>query len=416
MTAPRFYIIAGEPSGDRLGGALMESLQDLSDAQFAGIGGRDMIAAGLSSLFEMAELSVMGISEILPRLPNLLRRIRQTSEDIVRYHPDALITIDSPDFTLRVAARVRRVLPDLKVAPSVWAWRPGRAKKMARSVDHVLALLPFEPPYMQAAGMTCDFVGHPVAGRPMPDLADVAAFRIAKGITEDQKALLLAPGSRRGEVRRLRSDFVAVVGRLRERFPDLTVLCPIVEAAHDEVIPMLDAIGGEWWGVHASPESPESGEDPKALAFAAADAALCASGTVTLELAAVGTPMVTAYKTTWLTAAIVRRVVRVNTANLINLVSGQAAVPELLQEFCTVDALEQALVPLLADPEAAEKQRRVFADVMQIMGRGGEPPEARAAESVLAFLRGDASLPDQADAIMEDILPGPKDRHIGRTG
>ena len=166
------YIIAGEPSGDRLGGALMTALQNLEEVSFHGVGGQDMKAAGLAPLFPMSELTVMGISEILPRLPHLMRRISETAADVIARRPDVLITIDSPDFTLRVARKVKAALPDLKiihyVAPSVWAWRPGRAIRMARHVDHVLCLLPFEPPYMEAAGMTAAFVGHPVAGRSQP--------------------------------------------------------------------------------------------------------------------------------------------------------------------------------------------------------------------------------------------------------
>ncbi|MEM7188277.1 MAG: lipid-A-disaccharide synthase [Pseudomonadota bacterium] len=409
--ARRFYIIAGEPSGDRLGGALMGALTTRGPIEFRGVGGQTMTAAGLRSRFDMAELTVMGLSEVLPKLPGLMRRIRETAEDVVATRPDVLITIDSPDFTLLVAAKARKALPDLKVvhyvAPSVWAWRPGRAKKMARNVDHVLALLPFEPPYMHAAGMTCDFVGHPVAGRTQPGPDEIAAFRDGLGLAPDQPALLLAPGSRRGEVRRLMPDFLATVERLRAERPDLAVICPVVETVSMQVQEAIRGISGP---VHMVPAS--DGENRKRVAFASADFALCASGTVTLELAAAGTPMVAAYKTTWLTAQIVRRVIKINTANLINLISGQNAVPEFLQEFATPESLSAALMPLMTDAVARAEQTAVFDDAMRQMGRGGPAPEERAADSMLAFLEGKADRSGSGGA--NSIGPGPTARHQGR--
>lgn len=413
LTSRHFYIIAGEPSGDRLGGALMRALATEGPVHFEGVGGRDMTAAGLASRFDMGELTVMGISEVLPRLPQLLRRIRETAEDVIARRPAALITIDSPDFTLRVAAKVRRALPDLKiihyVAPSVWAWRPGRAAKMARHVDHVLALLPFEPPYMHAAGMTCDFVGHPVAGLIQPEAADVQAFRAGLGLADGDRLLLLAPGSRRGEVRRLAGPFIETVQRLRRDLPGLAVVCPVAETVDAEVRLALSTLQDP---VHIIPAW--EGEARKRLAFAASDAALCASGTITLELAAAGTPMVAAYRTTWLTAQIVRRLVKVNTANLVNLISGQDVVPEFLQEHCTAEALHGALLPRLTRPGVAAAEVAAFGEVMAAMGRGGPLPEVRAAASVLGFLRGEAHLPEEKGP--GALPPGPLDRHIGKPG
>lgn len=405
------YIIAGEPSGDRLGGGLMRALNAREPFEFHGVGGLDMTAEGLASRFDMAELTVMGISEVLPKLPGLLRRIRETAEDVIARRPDVLITIDSPDFTLRVAKRARQALPDLKVvhyvAPSVWAWRPGRAAKMARHVDHVLALLPFEPPYMHAAGMTCDSVGHPIAGRGIPSDEDLSAFRQSLGVAADAPLLLLAPGSRKGEVRRLMPTFLGTVERLHEKLPELNVLCPVAETVETEVGAALAGLSAR---IHVL--SPGRGAESKHVAFAASDAALCASGTVTLEIAAANTPMVAAYKTTWLTAAIARRLLKVNSANLVNLISGRLVVPELLQEFCTVDALASDLLPLLMDRTAGDAQRAAFATVMQAMGRGGPAPEERAAVSVLQFLAGEARIPKEKGPGLQP--PGPSDRHVGK--
>lgn len=380
----RFYIVAGEPSGDRLGGGLMRALQAHGAVEFAGIGGRDMTASGLDSLFDMAELSVMGLTEVLPRLPTLLRRIRQTSRDVEARRPDALISIDSPDFSLRVARLARRALPSLPVihyvAPSVWAWRPGRAAKMARHVDHVLALLPFEPAYMHAAGMSCDFVGHPAAASPQPSKREIAAYRAAQGL-DDRRALLLAPGSRKSVVRHMLPVYLDAIARLRAEDPALAIICPVAETVGAEVREALATLAPPTHTV-----LPDAPDDRKRLALAAADAALCTSGTITLEVAAVGVPTVAAYRTSPLTAAIVRRLIRVETANLVNLVIGRKVVPEFLQERCTAENLADALRPLLAEPIAGTDQRVAFVEAMRALGRDGPPSEVRAARSVLDFL------------------------------
>ena len=380
------YLIAGEPSGDRLGAGLMQALRaEVRQVGFAGVGGRMMAEEGLESLFDIIDLNVMGIAEVVPRLRTLMRRIRETAGDVVRQAPDALITIDSPSFGLRVAERVRARAPGIRtihyVVPSVWAWRPGRARQMARFVDHVLALLPFEPPYMTAAGMSCDFVGHPIAGQPAPTAAEVAAFRARAGVVEGQPLLLLAPGSRTGEVRRMMPVFAATLAQVAASRPDLRVAVPVAETVTAEV---AEAAAG----LEPRPVLvlPEDGEAAKRAAFAAADLALVTSGTVTLEMAAAATPMVSAYRTSWLTAAIVRRLVRIDTANLVNLVGGLGVVPEFLQERCAPARIAPALLTLMEEPEARAAQLAAFGRVLAALGQGGEPPSARAARSVLGAL------------------------------
>lgn len=384
-----FYLIAGEPSGDRLGADLMVALRaEDPDIVFSGLGGQAMIAQGLEPIFDIAELSVMGIAEVLPKLFSLLKRISETTADVISTTPDALITIDSPSFSLRVAERVRNARPDLRtihyVAPSVWAWRPGRARHMARFVDHVLALLPFEPPYMEAAGMTCDFVGHPVAVRPGADAEQVQALRHEWTSGQKMTSLLVAPGSRRGEVNRLMPLFRDVLAELLDRGLDVSVVIPVAETV---VGPVQDAI--DTLPVRPILILPEDGEVKKLLAFAACDAALVASGTITLEMAAARTPMVACYRTNWLTAEIVRRVVKVDTANLINLVAGRRIVPEFLQEYSTIEAVTNALVPLLApsSPEI-DAQLAAFSEVMANLGGEGPTPSQRAARSVLGVCSG----------------------------
>ena len=393
MTGPRLFLVAGEPSGDLLGAALIAGLRELcgDGLEIEGIGGPAMAAQGLASRFPMEELSVMGLAEVLPRLPNLLRRIRETGDAVAAAAPSALVTIDSPDFSLRVAGRARKLRPDLRtihyVAPSVWAWRPGRAAKMARVVDHVLALLPFEPPYMEAAGMTCDFVGHPVATEPRATPDEMAALRSELAIAPGQRLLLVLPGSRMGEVTRLAPVFAEVVRRLRREDPDLAVVVPAAPAVAAALGTLLrpDAAG---WPHILDPGgfSAPDWERRKRAAFGTADAALAASGTVSLELAAAGTPMVIAYDANALTSFFVKRMVRVDTATLVNLVTDTRAVPEFLFENCLPSQIAPAVSRLLRDRDAWIAQRATDDRAMEILGRGGEPPGLRAARSVLAHL------------------------------
>ena len=375
MSSPfKLFLIAGEPSGDRLGAALMAGLKSLTPVEFAGVGGPLMQAEGMESLFPMEELSVMGIAEVLPKYLHLKRRIRETAAAVLASGATALVTIDSPDFCLRVAALVKAARPKMRtihyVAPSVWAWRPGRAAKMARVIDHVLALLPFEPPYMTAAGMTCDFVGHPVVAEPLASPEERAAF------AGDGPLLLALPGSRRGEVTRLAPVFGQVVGRLHARHPDLRVALPTVRGVAGLVRELTGA-----WAV-----APQIIEDPglKRGAFAAADVALAASGTVSLELATNACPMVIAYDMHPLTLWLMRRAALVDTVTLVNLVSETRVVPEFIGPDCRADKIAPALEAVMADPSA---QQAAMTVTMERLGRGGEAPGLRAARSVLEALR-----------------------------
>ncbi len=378
----KVFVIAGEPSGDRLGGALMAGLKQLvPDVRFDGVGGPMMQAQGLVSRFDMTELSVMGIAEVLPKYRALMARINQTAAAVLDTRPDVLITIDSPDFSLRVAKRVKagsNIRTVHYVAPTVWAWRPGRAAKMARHIDHVLALFPFEPPYMQAEGMECDFVGHPVVAEPQATEVDAAAFRAEHGIGENPLILAL-PGSRRGEVSRLAQTFGDALTRVLSVHPSARVVVPCAAPVAD----LVTDLTRNWPGRPILIDPRRDGPADKRGAFRAADVALAASGTVSLELAASGTPMVIAYDMNWLSRQIIGRMLRVDTVTLVNLVSETRVVPEFIGERCRPDLISQGIVDVLAAPQA---QKAAMALTMERLGQGGEAPGLRAARAVLARL------------------------------
>lgn len=374
----RLFLVAGEASGDRLGGALMAGLSELApDTVFEGVGGTDMAVAGLTSLFPMSDLSVMGLAEIIPRYPLLRRRLHQTAKAVLAGDVDALITIDSPDFGLRVARLVKASRPDLPVihyvAPSVWAWRPGRAQKMARYVDHVLALLPFEPPLMQAAGMSCDFTGHPVVARPHATEAEATAFRQTHAIKGP--LLLMLPGSRKGELARLGPRFAATIAKVHAAVPGLSVVVPTLPHLVEDIRSI------------APPEALIVTDASDHLAaFRAADAALAASGTVSLELAANETPMVIGYDMAPLSRWLLGRMLQVDTVTLVNLVSETRAVPEFLGRDCQPAPMAKALITLLRDPQSAAGQYAAMVSTMRRLGAGAEAPGLRAARSVLTAL------------------------------
>jgi len=382
----RVFIIAGEPSGDKLGAALMAGLKTLRpDVSFDGIGGEQMHAEGLVSRFPMHELSVMGIAEILPKYRALMGRINETAKQIVETQPDVLITIDSPDFSLRVAKRVKAassIRTVHYVAPTVWAWRPKRAEKIARCIDHLLALFPFEPPLFTPHGMDCDFVGHPVVNEPLATQAEADAFR-AKHNIGAAPLLVVLPGSRHGEVTKLQETFGAALAPVLRAHPDLRIVVPAAAPVADTVVQAVST-----WPAKVIVLDPrqmdlnEAGQLKRA-AFKAADAALAASGTVSLELAAARTPMVVAYKMHWLSFRLIKWMALTDTVTLVNLVSDTRVVPEFLGPDCTADRIGNALIDLIDNPSHQIDAMNV---TMKRLGEGGEAPGLRAARAVLSRL------------------------------
>ena len=379
----RIFLVATEESGDRLGAALMKVLrQRLGDAVvFEGVGGRAMAREGLATLFPIEELSIVGLAAVVKQLPKILRLIRQTTEAALAAAPDVLVIIDSPDFTHRVARRVRARDPTIPivdyVSPSVWAWRQGRARAMRRYVDHVLALLPFEPAaYQRLAGPPCSYVGHPLTEQ-FASLRPNAAEQARRDA--EPPVLLVLPGSRRSEVRHHLAAFGAALGQLRAQGVSFELMLPTMPHLVDTVRE----------GVADWPVAPTIvlGESEKRAAFRSARAALAKSGTVTLELAISGVPMVTAYKVGGLEAFILRHAIKVQSVILANLVIGDEVIPEFLQENCTAENLANALRAILADTPERRRQVEAFRKIDAIMSTGKEPPSVRAADIVLATMR-----------------------------
>lgn len=376
--APLVFLIAGEPSGDGLGAKLMAALKRLGAGRvrFAGIGGERMAAEGLDSLFPMDDLAVMGVAEVLPRLPLLMRRLDETVAAIGRLQPAAVVTIDAPAFCLRVARRIRtRRIPVIHyVAPQLWAWRPGRARKLAQAIDRLLVILPFEPAFFAPFGLACTYVGHPALEDSVVT-GDGPAFRAREGIPADAPVVAVLPGSRAGEVRRLLPVFAAAVKPLAARFPSLHAVLPVVGTTESAVREAVAA-----WPV---PVHVVRGPVEKQAAYAAAQAAMTSSGTATLELALAAVPMVVAYRVHPLTASLARRLLRVSHVALPNLVLDRLCVPELLQNDCRPERIAEEVGRLLADPAAAAAQRQALAEIARRLSVDGEPPSARAARVVL---------------------------------
>jgi lipid-A-disaccharide synthase len=375
----RLFLIACEESGDRLGGALMRALRAASPRaiEFIGVGGGDMAEQGLTTLFPIDDLAIVGFNAVFARLPLLVRRINETTAAVLRERPDGLIIIDSPDFTHRVARRVRKAAPEIPivdyVSPSVWAWRPGRARAMQRYVDHLLALLPFEPDaHKRLGGPPCTYVGHPLT-EAVADLRPDERERPRRNA--DPPVLLVLPGSRSSEIARHLDLIGETVQLLETRCGPLELVLPTVPAVRAKV-----EQGAARWQV-----APKIVIEPadKWRAFRTARAALAVSGTVTLELALAGVPSVVTYRVSLFEEAIGRMFLRGSTIVLANLVLGENAMPELLQRDATPERLAAAVAPLLGPTPERVRQVDAFARLDRIMEIGQVSPSARAAGIVL---------------------------------
>jgi lipid-A-disaccharide synthase len=378
----KIFLVAVEESGDQLGAALIRGLRQRrgDSVAFAGVGGSRMASEGLASLHPIDDFSIMGVVQIPRRAPALIGHLRRTLRAIREWNPDVLVVIDSPGYSMWVADYARRSNPGLRivdyVSPSVWAWRPSRAAKMRRYIDHILALLPFEPDvHRRLGGPPCTYVGHPIieqVSQFRPN-ADEARRRDAK-----PPVIVVLPGSRSGEIKRMAADFGAALGLIRDRIGPIEAVVPTVPHHLDRIRSATST-----WPV-APRIVTEQGD--KQAAFRIARAALAKSGTVTLELALAGVPMVVAYKVSAIDAVIMRRLVKVPSVILANLVIGENVIPELLQEDCTPERLSDAMVSVIHDTPERRRQLDAFARLDKIMEIGAVSPALRAADIVLDHL------------------------------
>ena len=372
----KVYLIAGEPSGDLLGARVMRALKKLQpDTLVFGVGGESMQQEGLKSLFDIKDLAVMGFLEVLPNLPTILKHFKEILNDIKKIKPDIIMTIDSYSFSARVHKLLKKNGCDVPhvhlVAPQVWAWNKGRAKKIGHFVDHLFCLLPDEPKYFAPYGMPATFVGHPVI-EGGADKGDAGAFRKKYQIPKDKRVVCMLPGSRSNEIKYLLNDFMQTADNLFASNPDLFFVIPTVETVRSKVEHKLK----NW----PTPHLIITGEKERYNAFATASAALAASGTVSLELALAGVPHLIAYRMNKLTAAVARRILKIKYVNLINLIMNQPIIPELLQENCTVSKMTQTMRHLLQ--ESSQKTE----EALNKLGKGTSPSE-KVAENLIKLAR-----------------------------
>lgn len=381
--APLIWLIAGEPSGDLIGARLIAALREKTggNLRVAGVGGEAMAAEGLNSLFPISDIAVMGLIEIVPRIPLIKRRMRETIARIKRDEPAMVVSIDAPGFCYDVWKGLRSTgIPLVHyVAPTVWAWRPDRAKKFAAELDHLMALLPFEPPYFEREGLGCTFVGHPVL-EGGADAGDGAGFRRKHGISETDKAICVLPGSRRGEVKRLAGVFERAAASVVERHSDAVFVFPTVSYLNDYVSELVEKWPGRTVVVGSIGE--------KFDAMRACDAAMAASGTVSLELAMARVPHLIAYRMNGLTVTIVKMLhgMKQKYANLVNILLDREVIPEFIQERCRSDLIAGGLLELLDNAAIRDRQLASVDEALAMLRPHSGSPSASAASVVMSLV------------------------------
>lgn len=373
------FIIVGEPSGDVLGARLMAALNRTAprSVKYSGVGGPQMAAQGLDSLFDYRQLAVMGLLEVLPQAPRLLRRIRDIATAIETLRPDAIISIDAPSFAFAVLRRLKtHTQPRIHyVAPQIWAWRPKRVHKIKKYVDHILALFPFEPAHFDAAGMACTFVSHPVL-ETVATAEEGRAFRARHGIGADTLVLCALPGSRRIEVQKLKPVIVEVIGRLAARHQGMHVVIPTVSTVIADVRTIATGV----------PTTIVESADEKSAAMAASDVAIAASGTATLELACAGVPGVVIYKVAWITGWLGRWLVNVKYASIVNILAGREVLPEFLQKDCKPKRIVAAIDELIENESLRRDVIEAEIAVVRQLTLEDQTPSERAAQAVMRII------------------------------
>ena len=394
----KILIIAAEPSGDKLGANLIDGLKTEFEGRgeivFQGIGGPLMKSKGVVTFFNFSELSVMGLSEVVLKLPKIFDIINRMVKYALIWKPDLIITIDSPDFSLRISKKIKRKWPKAKtvhyVAPSVWAWRGYRAKKMGKFTDHVLAVLPFEPPYMEAAAISCDFVGHPIVSEIMPSNQEIRLFRSSLGIEREAPIVSVLPGSRQSEIMRMMPIYLNSLSIVTKKYPNLIFIIASPPNVSELVkkflkttdIPIIQL---------CEKGDPLMFEEKKRMLFSTSLAALATSGTVTLEIARMGAPLVVAYRASLITEILLKNLVKLKSATLINIITNQKVIPELLFSRCNHKSISSALISLLTDDNQVKNQRILTNQAMEALGASDLDPKIRAARSVLRFFEKELS-------------------------
>lgn len=379
----KYYLIAGEPSGDALGFKLMQALKVLDKkAEFVGIGGDAMQSAGLKSLFNISDLAIMGLAEVIPSIPRVLRRISETIEDIKTQKPDAVISIDSWSFCARIHKKLRKLNLGISqihyVAPQVWAWKKKRARTMYKYIDHLLTLFPQEPKYFTPYKLSATFVGHPVIESDIVN-GKKGDFRKRHKISEDARLMLVLPGSRHNEVERLLPTFLQVVQNIHNKYNDFAFVIPTVSTVAERVKKMVAASG--------LPIIVVEGQKERQDAFKEATVAIAASGTVALELAIVDVPHIIAYKVPKLTEWVARHFIHIQFVNLSNILLGREVVPELLQDDCNAEKIEYYVEQFVKHKDIYNRQMQGFENVRKILGMGQQTPSKNAAKTIIEVIK-----------------------------
>tara|TARA_B100001115_G_scaffold182451_1_gene178716 strand:- start:484 stop:1671 length:1188 start_codon:yes stop_codon:yes gene_type:complete len=391
----KIFISAGEHSGDLLGARLIRALKDELDSQnhidFQGVGGPLMEREGFKSLFDFSRLSIMGIKDIFINFVPIFKILIQARNYNLAWKPDLVITIDSPEFNLRLATMIKKQWKNVKIVhyvlPSVWAWRQGRIKILKKNFDHILSILPFEKDFLKKFDIKCDFVGHPIATDVLPKTRDVIAFKRNLNIRESTKIVTLLPGSRIGELQRMLPIFLETAKLLANKFPNITFICPtpkVVSKQFEELVLKQDI---EIKHISAESSSSEEFEKSKRSLYACSDLALATSGTVVLELAKANVPMVVGYRTGFLTQIIYRLFITISSANLINLITKKNDIPEFLFYKCNYKNLYREAEKILVKKKHTEPQLVSSKQAIRELGYGSKDPSIRAAKSIKNFFK-----------------------------
>ena len=391
----KIFISAGEHSGDLLGARLIRALKDELDSQnhidFQGVGGPLMEREGFKSLFDFSRLSIMGIKDIFINFVPIFKILVQARNYNLAWKPDLVITIDSPEFNLRLATMIKKQWKNVKIVhyvlPSVWAWRQGRIKILKKNFDHILSILPFEKDFLKKFDIKCDFVGHPIATDVLPKTRDVIAFKRNLNIRESTKIVTLLPGSRIGELQRMLPIFLETAKLLANKFPNITFICPtpkVVSKQFEELVLKQEI---EIKQISAESSSSEEFEKSKRSLYACSDLALATSGTVVLELAKANVPMVVGYRTGFLTQIIYRLFITVSSANLINLITKKNDIPEFLFYKCNYKNLYREAEKILVKKKYTESQLVSSKQAIRELGYGSKDPSIRAAKSIKNFFK-----------------------------